>query len=71
MFESEDKPRSPHFWQIIVIAVVLFVATMGLLVFFLHQGVQEKLPLPEFFTPGIPIMTGTESTWTWKVLRSK
>ena len=42
MFESEDKPRSPHFWQIIVIAAVLFVAAAGLLLFFLQQGVQEE-----------------------------
>jgi len=54
VFESEDKPRSPHFWQIIVIAVVLFVATTGLLVFLLQPGVQEEAPLTGILHAGDP-----------------
>ncbi len=54
MFESEDKPRSPHFWRIIAIAVVLFVAITGLLMFFLQQGVQEEAPLTGILHAGDP-----------------
>ncbi|MCH8321177.1 MAG: hypothetical protein IH790_09505 [Acidobacteria bacterium] len=54
MFESEDKPRSPHFWRIIVISVVLFVATTGLLVFLLQQGVREEVPLTGILHAGDP-----------------
>ena len=54
MFESEDKSRSPHFWKIIVIAAILFVATTGLLLFFLQQGVQEEAPLTGILHAGDP-----------------
>ncbi len=54
MFESEDKPRSPHFWQIIVIATILFVAATGLLLFFLQVGVQEEAPLTGILHAGDP-----------------
>ncbi len=54
MFESEDKPRSPHFWQIIVIATILFVAATGLVLFFLQQGVQEEAPLTGILHTGDP-----------------
>jgi hypothetical protein len=54
VFESEDKPRSPHFWQIIVIAAILFVAVTGLLLFLLQQGVQEEAPLTGILHAGDP-----------------
>jgi len=54
VFESEDKPRSPHFWKIIVFAAILFVAATGLLLFFLQQGVQEETPLTGILHAGDP-----------------
>ncbi len=54
MFESEDKPRFPHFWQIIVIAAILFVVVTGSLLFFLQQGVQEEAPLTGILHAGDP-----------------
>jgi hypothetical protein len=54
VFESEDKPRSPHFWRIIVIAAILFVAITGLLLFFLQQGVEEEAALTGILHAGDP-----------------
>lgn len=54
MFESEDKPRSPHFWKIIVVAAILCVAATGLLLFVLQQGVQENAPLTGILHAGDP-----------------
>ncbi len=54
MFESETSPRSPHFWRIILISVLLFVSVTGLLLFLLQQGVQEAAPLTGIFRGGDP-----------------
>jgi len=54
VFESEEKPRSPHFWQIIVIAGVLFVCATGLLLFFLQQGTAQEAPLTRILHAGDP-----------------
>ncbi len=54
MFESETSPRSPHFWRIILISVLLFVSVIGLLLFFLQQGTQEAAPLTGIFRGGDP-----------------
>ena len=54
MFESDTRPRSPHFWKIILLSVVLFVSIIGLLLFFLHQGTQEAAPLTGIFRGGDP-----------------
>lgn len=54
MFESEDKPRSPYFWQIIVVAALLFALVTGSLLFFLQQGVEEQVPLTGVLHAGDP-----------------
>ena len=54
MFESDRRPRSPHFWKIILISVVLFVSVTGLLLFLLQQGTQEAAPLTGIFRAGDP-----------------
>jgi hypothetical protein len=54
VFESEDKPRSPYFWQIIVVAALLFALVTGSLLFFLQQGGEEEAPLIGVLHAGDP-----------------
>jgi len=54
VFESQEKARSPHFWKIIILAGLLFVAVTGLVLFSLQQGVQEEAPLTGILHAGNP-----------------
>ncbi len=54
MFEADTKPRSPNFWKIILVSVVLFVSLIGFLLFLLQQGTQEAAPLSGIFHGGDP-----------------